>query len=327
MTGYRLLRSVMAALLTVTIGGCAADRGGEPSYAPLRHPFRGARLFLDTDTLAADWQQQHRAGWLDPIVRTPQVRWVTGPEDVPDLVPMLAAARRQHALPVLALYWIPDLDCSGGGAPNAGAYDRWIRDVVRTLGDTRSAIVLEPDAVASDCFDKARAALLTRTVRTLAEAHHYVYLDAGHSRWNDPAETGRRLRKAGIDQAEGFAVNVSNRQPTAASHSWAVEVSKLVGDREAVIDTSRNGLPPPADDDWCNTARQGLGRPPTTDPGLDRVAALLWVKNPGETDGPCGDDRSNGVFVPAQARTLIMNASWLPAAARRAAATADAPAR
>lgn len=70
-------------------------------------------------------------------------------------------------------------------------------------------------------------------------------------------------------------MNVSNRQSTADSGRWAASLATLVGGREAIIDTSRNGLPAPPADQWCNSAHQGRGQPPTTDPGMDKVAALL----------------------------------------------------
>ncbi|WP_200214677.1 glycoside hydrolase family 6 protein [Micromonospora coerulea] len=318
-----LLGGVLAAALLAAIGGC-----GGGSYAPLRHPFRGATLLVDADSPAAHWRRDHGAAWLDPIAGTPQARWLTGPEELPDLAGVLAAARRQGALPVLVLYHVPNRDCAGpgAGARDARAYARFVDQVVDALGDHRAAVILEPDAVAAECFDDARAALLARAVRVLADAGHHVYLDAGHPRWHDPRETAERLRRAGIARAEGFSVNVANRQSTADSHRWGLAVSDLVGGREMVIDTSRNGLPAPPDDQWCNATPQALGAPPTTDPRLARVAALLWVKSPGESDGPCGrGEPPAGVFSPAQARALIADAPGLPASARRAARAATAP--
>ncbi|WP_446215013.1 glycoside hydrolase family 6 protein [Micromonospora sp. IBHARD004] len=321
--GVPLLAGALAAALLATLGGCGE---GDEAYAPLRHPFRGARLLVDTDSPAAHWRRDHDAAWLDPIAGTPQARWLTGPAELPDLAEVLAAARSQGALPVVVIYHVPNLDCAGGGARDATAYARFIDQVVDALGDQRAAVILEPDAVVAECFTDARAELLSRAVRVLADAGHHVYLDAGHPRWRGPQETAERLRRAGVARAEGFSVNVSNRQSTADSHRWGLAVSDLVGGREMVIDTSRNGLPAPPDDRWCNATPQALGVPPTTDPRLERVAALLWVKSPGESDGPCGrGEPAAGVFSPAQARALIAAAPWLPAAARRAARTATAP--
>ncbi|MGR6320589.1 glycoside hydrolase family 6 protein [Micromonospora soli] len=319
------LSVALAVALVAAVTGC----GGDEEYAPLRHPFRGATLLVDDDSPAAHWRDDHDARWLDSIADTPQARWLTGPADLTDLRPYLEAARARGALPVLVLYYVPNRDCAGrdgGGAADAEAYARFIGRTVAVLGSSRAAVVLEPDAVAAECFDDARGVLLADATRRLADAGQHVYLDAGHPRWRTPEEMAGRLRRSGVARAEGFAVNVANRQSTADSHRWGLRLSELVGDREMLIDTSRDGLPAPPDDQWCNPPRQALGQPPTTRPGLARVAALLWIKNPGESDGPCGrGEPVAGVFWPAQARTLIANSPWLPPAARRTAAGATVP--
>jgi endoglucanase len=309
---------LLALAMLLSGAGLAAGAGGcgrSPDYVPLRYPFRGATLYRDTDTPAAAWQRAHGATWLNPIVQTPQARWLTGPESLADLPSTVRDARRQNALLVLVAYYIPNRDCgsySRGGAGDASAYDAWIARLVGVLGGTHAVVILEPDAVADDCFDDDRAAMLSRAVDKLAGAGHFVYLDAGHSRWLDPQEMADRLIRAGVAHAEGFSVNVSNRQSTEDSHRYAVRLSQLLGNRQAIIDTSRNGLPAPPDDQWCNPVQQGLGQPPTTDPRLDRVAALLWVKSPGESDGTCGGGPPAGQFWPQQAQSLIANSPWAP---------------
>ncbi|OKI47425.1 glycoside hydrolase family 6 protein [Micromonospora sp. CB01531] len=316
--------SLALVLAAAVLGGC-----GGAEYVPLNHPFRDASLLVDADSPAAHWRTDRHAAWLDPIADTPQARWVTEPADLADLDSYLDAARDRRALPVIVVYHVPNQDCGGpaaGGAADAGAYAQFIDRTVAALSDSRAAVILEPDAVADECFDDTRAVLLAGATRRLGEAGQHVYLDAGNSRWRTPEEMAERLRRAGIARAEGFAVNVANRQSTTDSHRWRLRLSHLGGDREMVIDTSRNGLAAPPDDQWCNAAPQALGQPPTTEPKLDRVAALLRIKNPGESDGPCGrGEPAPGVFSPAQARTLIVAAPWLPATARRAAADADAP--
>jgi endoglucanase len=317
------------AVLTAVLGGCAArpDTTLHPqppavTYAPLRHPFHGARLLLDRGTAAARWQAQHRAPWLDPITRTPQAHWLNGVQDLAGVPALAKQARQQQARLVLVAYNVPNRGCSKftQGAGTSDAYDRWIGELVTALGDEPAVIILEPDAVAADCFDDARAAELSRAVQRLEAAGHSVYIDAGHSRWLSTGDAAARLLRAGIASAEGFAVNVSNRRSTDEAYQWARELSDLVGDRDFVIDTSRNGLGPPANaDDWCNPEQQALGAQPTTSTGRDGLAALLWIKPPGESDGLCGGEQTY-LFSPRQARNLIVNSIRLPAAYRQAAA-------
>ncbi len=300
------------------------------SYAPLRHPFAGARLYHDTDTAAARWQAAYGGYWLSPITDRPQARWLTSPQDLADLPVLAANARQQDALPVLVAYYLPNRGCTHhkDGAPTERAYDHWIRRLLAALRPTRAAIVLEPDAVPADCFDAARAKLLARTVKRLSAAGQYVYLDAGHSRWKSPGDVADRLLRSGIAYAEGFSVNVSNRQTITDSYRWGRELSDLLGDRDFVIDTSRNGLgPPPHQSDgkeWCNPRRQGLGHPPTTRTRHRGLAALLWIKAPGESDGRCGGETTYE-FSPTQARTLITKSPYVPASYRRMAAAAPVP--
>jgi len=320
----RLLSSLTAAALVVGVSGCS-DSG--PKYLPLRHPFRGATLYQDSDTTAAEWQRVHDAIWLDPITNTPAARWVTGPDALAELPAVVRSAKRAGALLVIVAYNIPNRDCAGPGqgAADADAYRDWIDELVSALSSIRAVVILEPDAAAAECFDEDRADMLADAVGALTGGGQHVYLDAGHPRWHDPDEMSARLSAAGIADAEGFSVNVSNRQSTADSSRWAARLSAFVGGREAIIDTSRNGLHAPPDDQWCNSPRQGLGQPPTTDPGMDRVAALLWVKHPGESDGSCGGGPEAGEFWPRQARDLIVNGPSVPPDARRLATAAKLP--
>jgi Glycosyl hydrolases family 6 len=208
----RLLRAVMVAAVVATLAAACTntpDTTLHPhppavTYAPLEHPFRSARLFVDDQT---------------------------------------------------------------AGAPSTSHYRRWIERLIHHLGATRAAIVVEPDAVAADCFDAKRASVLKRSVKLLADAGQHVYLDAGHARWRSTGEMAQRLLAAGIQYAQGFSVNVANRQTTKQSYRWGRELSDLLGDREFVIDTSRNGLGPPRDDpgrddEWCKPAMPGAGPGP-----------------------------------------------------------------
>jgi endoglucanase len=336
----RLRCALLAVALIVALAGACTNtpdttlRPDRPTvtYAPLQHPFRGARLFVDDQTAGARWQRDQGADWLDPITTQPQARWLNGPQDLAKLPALAARARRQRALPVLVAYYLPNRGCSSSsdqGAPTSRDYRRWIDRLVGHLGSTRAAIVVEPDAVAADCFDARRAILLKHTVRRLAGAGQYVYLDAGHARWRSTGEMAQRLLRAGIQYAQGFSVNVANRQTTKQSYRWGRELSDLLGDREFVIDTSRNGLGPPPDDpdrddEWCNPQHQGLGQAPTTRTSLPGLAALLWIKLPGESDGICGGETTY-LFSPVQAQRLIVNSPFVPAEARRLAAAAEVP--
>jgi endoglucanase len=334
----RLLRAVLVVAVMVALAGACANTPDtslhrDPpavAYAPLEHPFHGARLYVDDQTAGARWQREHGDRWLDPITTRPQARWLNGPQDLARVPALAARARRQGALLVLVTYYLPNRGCSPSsdqGAPTSRHYRRWIDRLIHRLGSTRAAIVVEPDAVAADCFDTARATLLRRSVKRLAGAGQYVYIDAGHARWRSTGEMSERLLRAGIQYAQGFAVNVANRQTTRQSYRWGRELSDLLGHRDFVIDTSRNGLgQPPAGANnhnaWCNPVGQALGEKPSTVTRRPHLAATLWIKRPGESDGYCGTDYTFD-FSPRLARDLIANSPILPEADRREAATAQ----
>ena len=331
-------RAGALAALAGCLLGCAQqpDRSLHPdppavTYRPLTHPFEGAKLAVDPDSEAARYERTNGADWLAPIADQPQAHWVNSPQDVDALPELLAAARDQHALPVLVAYWVPDRGCSKHkqGAPTAAAYQAWIKSMIARLGATRAVVILEPDAVPADCFDAARGRVLAQAVRQLSAAGESVYIDAGHPLWKSTGETAGRLLASGIADAEGFAVNVSNRQTTAASIAWGRELSDLVGKRPFVVDVSRNGIGPPPNGpggaaQWCNPTHQALGVAPTTHTGAPGVDALLWIKRPGESDGKCGGEVSY-FFSPRQARELIVNSPNVKPAARQAAQSAAAP--
>jgi endoglucanase len=114
-----------------------------------------------------------------------------------------------------------------------------------------------------------------------------VYIDAGNGNWKSPAVMADRLRKAGIELADGFSLNVSNFHSVQANVSYGQQLSRLVGGKHFVIDTSRNGRGAAVERNWCNAPNQALGRAPTTQTGNSLVDAFLWIKTPGQSDGTC----------------------------------------
>ena len=157
-------------------------------------------------------------------------------------------------------------------------------------------------ATATATGQSALVADAVTTVSTLA--HTTVYLDAGHSGWVSNVSTlATSLRAAGLANADGFALNVSNFQTLAASLAYGDRVSAATGGRHYVVDTSRNGAGPlPAGSgyagpSWCNPPGRSLGVPPTLHTQHPLADAYLWIKYPGASDGSCGlGDPSAGSF-------------------------------
>ncbi|TMK38208.1 MAG: hypothetical protein E6G56_15555 [Actinobacteria bacterium] len=291
------------------------------------NPVAAAPLWVNPDTSAARQAQAWRdsrpadAAQMDKIASQPQATWFghwndTVRSDVAAVVDRAAEAGR---LPILVAYDLPYLDCGGfssGGASSASAYQSWIRSFAAGIGDRRAVVILEPDALPEwDCLSAEQRAsyisLLSDAIAVLT-AHPGValYLDAGNSAWQPADEMARRLTQVGAQRARGFALNVSNFQTTESSLAYGKQVSALLGGAHFVVDTSRNGNGPPAGNAWCNPPDRALGARPTARTDDPTADAYVWIKSPGESDGPCNGGPDAGVWWPDYALGLAQRAAY-----------------
>ncbi len=238
----------------------------------------------------------------------------------------VSAAVSQNKVPVLVTYNIPERDCgsySSGGAASPTAYEGWISSLADGIGQRQAIVIVEPDALAGmDCLSngdqQSRLQLLNFAVQSLrSKTNAAIYLDAGNPNWQSTATMASRLSKAGISEASGFSLNVSNFVTTASNISYGSSLSKLVGSKHFVIDTSRNGNGPTSGSNaWCNPDGRAFGNTPTLSTGNSQVDAFLWIKNPGESDGSCGPVQQNTIAPPAgqwwpqYALMLARNSNW-----------------
>ena len=265
------------------------------------NPLAGKRLYVDPNSAArrqAETLRRSRpqdAVLLGQIANQPVARWLGGwvgdiGREVDNAVSTITGA---GSLPVFVAYNIPGRDCgqySAGGANGGDAYRAWIRSFADGLRRRQSLVVLEPDALAGmDCLNASgqqqRIALLREAVQVLKAQRASVYIDAGNARWKSAEVMADRLKQAGVGDADGFSLNVSNYIDNAANIAFGERVSRALGGKHFIIDTSRNGLG--STRDWCNARGQALGVAPTTNTGHPLVDAFLWIKQPGESDGTC----------------------------------------
>ena len=225
-------------------------------------------------------------------------------------------AASKGEVPTFIAYNVPGRDCgqhSAGGLKSKEAYQRWIRKIAAGIADRAAIVVLEPDALGllekDNCLSKAqqeeRLFLLHDAVKVLRQnPKTIVYLDGGHSKWHPVEVHARLLKAAGVDDANGFALNTSNYRSNEELLPFAKKLSELLGGTHYVIDTSRNGAGP-LGVEWCNPPGRKLGLPPTTDtPDPDHLDAFLWLKRPGESDGSCNGAPQAGAFWDKQAIEL-----------------------
>jgi endoglucanase len=287
----------------------------------------GTNWYIDPNSNAkrqADAWRQSRPGdaaAMDKIASQPQADWFGDwSGDVRSAVSSrVSTITSAGALPVLVAYNIPVRDChgySGGGASSASAYRDWISSFAAGIGTRRAIVVLEPDALAGmDCLSaadqSARLSLLSDAVSVLAGYSGVkTYIDAGHSRWQPASVIADRLKSAGVARASGFTLNVSNYLPTSEQRAYGDQVSALAGGKHFLVDTSRNGLGPSPDGQWCNPAGRALGDRPTTATGDPLADAWFWIKAPGESDGTCNGGPAAGQWWADYALGLARRATY-----------------
>jgi endoglucanase len=192
-------------------------------------------------------------------VSTPQAVWFTDgtPKQVRKAVRKVSdRAKAKKAVPTLVVYNVPGRDCSqysSGGAGSDEAYRAWIDGFAAGLSKKQKVIVVvEPDGLTNlpaDCpsaypgqqvgeFPNPAAGTLTagriadiryagKTIRK-ANKKALVYLDSGHSAWKGVADASARLTAAGVQDVQGFSLNVSNYQWTPNLSEYGTWISSCL---------------------------------------------------------------------------------------------------
>ena len=196
------------------------------------------------------------ADLIRSMIDTPQAVWFTAgtPKSVQqDVRNTVKRAAAKKTVPVLVAYNIPFRDCaqfSAGGATTVEDYLAWIDGFAAGIGNEQAIVILEPDGLgiipwyttidgvqewcqpseanpvtaASDRFF-----MLNYAVDALkAHSNVSVYLDGTHSAWLNVGDASNRLIQAGVQDSDGFYLNVSNYQFTSNSIEYGTWISKCI---------------------------------------------------------------------------------------------------
>jgi len=247
--------------------------------------------------------------------------------DQPGTVPLMVVMRHQGK------------GCSGTYRAGGVAEDRrtmkWYDDFAQSVGDARVVIGFEPDSLGTvDClaYDrrKARLDVLRYGVNVLSRLPNAtIYLEAGASDWEPAARTATQLRYIGINKVRGFMLNVTHHDWTRANIQHGLEISRLVGGKHFIINTSYNGRGPlhyrkwinrakhkwRTINVWCHPGLRGLGPAPTTQTANPLVDAYMYINRPGYSAGSCnGGPLPVGTWWPQRALMYAEYATdWLSA--------------
>jgi endoglucanase len=279
-------------------------------------PLQGASFYGPNNpgaiSTAAQWKTSRPADAtnMQYIANNPTADWIGDWSGDPRTAVNneVTAAAAAGKVAIVVAYNIPNRDCgqySTGGAANETAYKTWIDGFAAGIGSRKTVVILEPDALAQLCDTTGeRYRMLNYAVASLAkQTGALTYIDAGNASWLSASEAASRLQQAGVANARGFSINVSNFIDTSTNETYGDQIAKSVN-KHYVIDTSRNGQSSPANNEWCNPDGRGLGKPATTATTSELADAYLWIKVAGESDGDCNGAPAAGTFMPDYALGL-----------------------
>ena len=304
---------VVASLAVIAVSGWAVSRVITGSGSD--NPFQSAGLYVAPDSksaLATAAATGAEKTAFESISSTPAAIWLL-PEDFPTtdvgayVSSVATTAAEQEKTPVFVVYGIPNRDCSqeSAGGLTEAEYPGWVQAIADGLTAKKAVVILEPDSLAlsEECGNTAeRAAQVSDAVDRLLSPTLSVYLDGGHSNWKSVQVQADLLTAAGVGKVRGFATNVSNFNTTADEIAYNEQLSAQLGGKNYVIDTSRNGNG--SNGEWCNPSGRALGDSPTAVNDGTALDALLWIKNPGESDGQCNGGPAAGEWWPEGAVAL-----------------------
>ena len=141
-----------------------------------------------------------------------------------------------------------------------------------------------------------------------------VYLDAGASDWTPWPHMVRRLKRADVAEAQGFALGASHFDWTSREVAYGLHMSRALGGTHFVISTASNGHGPrprffsPYYHGGCTPPGEGLGTLPTVHTPDSHIDAYLWLGTPGFEAGVCLGQRGGYGFNLTEALSLVKNA-------------------
>jgi endoglucanase len=187
--------------------------------------------------------QKSEANLVQQMIQTPQAVWFTDgtPMDVLQSVKQVTQqAAGKGTVPVLVAYNVPGRDCSqysAGGAATGDDYKAWINGFAAGLGDAKVVVLLEPDGLAllpgdSGCDQPdtyGRISLINYAAhQLLSDPNASIYLDAGHSAWHAVGDMATRLVQAGVQDVQGFFLDVSNFNHTNYEDKFGTWISDCI---------------------------------------------------------------------------------------------------
>ena len=114
-------------------------------------------------------------------------------------------------------------------------YKAWINGFAAGLGAQKVVVLVEPDGLAllpTDCGQPdtyGRVGLINYAAHALLrDPNASIYLDAGHSAWHSVGDMAKRLVAGGVQDVQGFFLNVSNYRWTNHEVKFGTWISECI---------------------------------------------------------------------------------------------------
>lgn len=180
-------------------------------------------------------------------------------------------------------------------------YKQWIQEFAAGIGDSRVILLLQPDMPFTLCLphhSQIDLQLISWTVSQFsALSHTTVYIDAGAADWAKPSTMASMLKRAGVANARGFALNLTHFDSTPRQVAYGKKIVALLARMHVpgvhfAVNTAQNGRPFTTQAHWreflkgtvcasrSSRACVTLGQPPTTNTGTPLCDAFLWFGRP-----------------------------------------------
>lgn len=292
------------------------------------NPLAGLSFYVDPSEPAALAYRRYgrqgaktKARYLKKLALAPKFRWFGRFSPMTQIRAYIDAAKCDGTVPLMVTLRHQGKQCNphyqAGGRGEDRRTKAWYRQFARVVGDARVVIAFEPDSIGTiECLArsrrKARVAVLRYGVSVLSKLPNAtIYLEGTASDWKNARFTARMLRRIGIRKVRGFMLNVTHYAWTISNIRYGYAVSKRVGHKPFVINTSYDGRGPvhykaPGGrgiNVYCNPQLRGIGPQPTTATHFKKVDAFLYINRPGYSGaGGCnGAPRKAGTWWPARA--------------------------
>ena len=254
--------TLLAVLIASMPALASSQEGFDPDtqfYVPKPNP--GAKEQIADLTSGGE---RDDANLIRTMIETPQAVWFTQgtPKSVlQDVRNTVQRAADKGTVPILVAYNIPFRDCaqfSAGGATSVAEYKAWIHGFAAGIGNVEAVVILEPDGLGIipwynpfadrdtwvtnpnyEWCQPAEANQATAAEDRFAMLHYAVnklkenpgtsvYLDGTHSAWLGAGDAADRLIQAGVADADGFFLNVSNYRLNSHLEKYGTWTSKCI---------------------------------------------------------------------------------------------------